>query len=116
MKKALLAFCFLFSFSAVSYAQISPDESEARLKALEERVRALEAEVREFRTQQVTATQLASARIESLSLPTDSAFTAKLPPSADPLKATDAVRAGDPRDPLTTAVSPQVPDASAAQA
>jgi hypothetical protein len=116
MKKALLVFCILLSFSAVPHAQISPDESEARLKALEERVRALEAEVQEFRTQHATTAQLASARSETLSLPKDSVVTAKLPPSADSVNAADAVRAGDPHDPLTTAVSPQVPDTSAVQA
>src|ERR1700730_493362 len=42
--------------------------------------------------------------------------TAKLPGSPDPLKATDTARASDPPDPVTAAVSPQVPETSAIQA
>jgi hypothetical protein len=116
MKKALLAFCILFSVSAVLHAQSSSEESEARFRALEERLRTLEAEVRELRAQRVTTAESTSARTGGLSLGADSAVTAKLPGSADPVKATDAARAGDPPDPVTPPSSPQAPNTSAIQA
>jgi hypothetical protein len=116
MKKALIVLCVLLSVPAVLRAQTSSEESEARFKALEERVRALEGEVQELRAQRVAAVQLASARIGSLSPSADSVATAKLPGSPDPLKAANAVRAGDPPDPVTAAASPQVPETSAIQA
>jgi hypothetical protein len=116
MKKALLVFCVVLSVPAALRAQTSAEESEARFKALEERVRALEAEVQELRAQRMPAVQLASARKGSSSTPVDSAAIPELVGSPDPVKAADAVRASDPHDPVTAALSPQVPDTSAVQA
>jgi len=116
MKEALLVFCVVLFVPAVLRAQTSAEESEARFKALEERVRMLEAEVQELRAQRMPAVHLASARNGSLSPQVDSAAIPELVGSADPVKTADAVRAGDPHDPVTAALSPQVPDTSAVQA
>src|SRR6266702_3064471 len=110
MKQALLVFCVVLSVPAVLRAQTSAEESEARFKALEERVRMLETEVQELRAQRMPAVHLASARNGSLSPQVDSAAIPELVGSADPVKTADAVRAGDPHDPVTAALSPQVPD------
>src|SRR6266704_453194 len=115
MKQALLVFCVVLSVPAVLRAQTSAEESEARFKALEERVRMLEAEVQELRAQRMPAVHLASARNGSLSPQVDSAAIPELVGSADPVKTADAVRA-DPHDPVTAALSPQVQDKSAVQA
>src|SRR6266699_619585 len=116
MKEALLVFCVVLFVPAVLRAQTSAEESEARFKALEERVRMLEAEVQELRAQRMPAVHLASARNGSLAPQVDSAAIPELVGSADPVKTADAARAGDPHDPVTAALSPQVPDTSAVQA
>ncbi len=116
MKEALLVFCIALSVPAVLRAQSSAEESEARFKALEERVRALEAEVQELRAQRMAAVQLASARSGSLSPRVDSAAIPELVGSPDPVEPADGARAADPHDPVTAALSPQVPDTSAVQA
>src|SRR5690242_15166492 len=117
MKEALFVLCMLLSVPAVMRAQTSVDESEARFKALEERVRALEAEVQQLRaTQRTEAVQLVSARSASLPLHPDSPVSPAVAGLADPAKPADPVPAGDPHDPVSAALSPQVPDTSAVQA
>ncbi|PYU26779.1 MAG: hypothetical protein DMG30_01350 [Acidobacteria bacterium] len=103
MKKILLSFCILFFVPAIPHAQTSSEESEARLKALEERVRALEAEVRELRVQQLTAVPSASPQIPNLSLATYSVETEKASGSAVALNAPGTGGTGDP----LAAVQPQ---------
>src|SRR5438445_2964199 len=116
MKEALLVFCVLLCVPAALRAQISAEESEARFKVLEERVRALEAEVQELRAQRMAAVHLASARNGGLSPQVDSAAIPELVGSPDPVKAADPVRAGDPHHPVAAAPSHQVPDTSAVPA
>src|SRR5215471_11304913 len=101
---------------AIPHAATSPEESEARLKALEERVLALEAEVQELRAQNSAAAQSATARVETVSPPSDSAAATRLSGTSDPRVTADGSRAGDPSGPLSTALPPQVPDTSAVQA
>ena len=113
MKEALLVFCVLLCVPAALRAQISAEESETRFKALEERVRTLEAEVQALRAQRMGA---ASARNERLSPPVDSTAILKPGGSPDSVGAADAAPAGDPPDPITAAPSPQLPDTSAVQA
>src|SRR5207253_9479343 len=95
--------------------QTSSEESEARLKALEERVRALEAEVRELRVQQLTAVPSASPQIPNLSLATYSVETEKASGSAVALNAPGTGGTGDPLDPVPTTFSAQAPDTAAVQ-
>jgi hypothetical protein len=116
MKKAVLVFCVLVSFPAVPHAQTSADDSEARLRALEERVRALEAEVQELRAQKLVTAGLAPAQIKSSSPPADPVAIAKVSPAPDPLSRADVVRAGDSPDPAPAPASAQVPNTSAVQA
>jgi hypothetical protein len=119
MKKALLVFCILFSVPAVPRAQNSPEQDEARFKALEERVRALEAEVQEFRATRQAAAESASAGVGSSALRADPANPAPARKSAEPAKATAAAApaaSADPPDPLAAAPLPQVPETSAVQA
>jgi hypothetical protein len=116
MKRTLLVLCVLLSIPAIPHAQTSPEDSEARLKTLEERVRTLEAEVQELRAQKLVAAQSAPARIESSLAAADSAAVTKPSRPPDPLNTADASRVADPRDPVSTALSPQVSDTSAVQA
>lgn len=116
MKEALLVFCMLLSVPPSLRAQTSVDESEARFKALEERVRELEAEVQDLRAQRMEAVHLASARNGTLSPHADSVVAAGVSRSPEPLKAADGVPTGDPLDPATASASPQVSDSSAVQA
>ena len=115
MKKVLLVFCVLLSIPAVPHAQTSPQDNEVRLKALEDRIRALEAVVQELRAQRMPAVQLASARSRSLSPSVDSAAVPEVVGSPDTVKAADPARAGDPPNSPTAAPS-QVPDTSVTQA
>jgi hypothetical protein len=116
MKEALFVLCMLLSVPAVVRAQDSVDEGEARFKALEERVRALEAEVQELRGQRMGVVQLASARGGTLPPHADSAAIPEVAASADPAKGADSAPAGDPPDLASAALSPQVQDTSAVQA
>jgi len=116
MKRTLLVLWVLLSMPAIPHAAASPEESEARLKALEERVLALEAEVQELRAQNLAAAQSATARVETVSPPPNSAAATSLSVTPDPRNTADASRAGDPNGPVSTALPPQVPDTSAVQA
>lgn len=117
MKEALLVFCAVLSIPAVLRAQTSAEASEARLKALEDRVLALEAEVQELREQRMPTVHLTAVRNGGVSPEVDSAAIPEVVGSPDLVKAADAKPAGDPHDPVTEPPpQPQVPDTSAIQA
>lgn len=114
MKEALLVFCMLLSVPPALRAQTSVDESEARFKALEERVRELEAEVQDLRAQRMEAVHLASAR-NANSPSVDPAASPELAGSSDTVKSANAVPGNSP-DTVAAAPSQQVPETSAVQA